>query len=176
MKPSFPGKQFEDAMTPAEKEKLYSAIGYHDAQTDLTVPESYEATKLKFSLGSLEIGIFDDTTPEMRTIMKMSLLEVSANLAQRPAANAIKLTVGMKELKVTGVATKDNAVPPQFVQSLLSHNTNLLDIFFETNPIDKSCDQRVKISSRPLQVTYHYATINELLKVVASEDEVNLSE
>ncbi|KAL5288954.1 hypothetical protein ACFFRR_009268 [Megaselia abdita] len=169
-------KQFEDAMTPAEKEKLYQAIGYHDVQTDLTVPEGYEATKLKFSLGSLEIGIYDDTTPAMRTIMKMSLLQVSANLAQRPAANAIKLTAGIKELKVTGFADNVNEEPPEFVQSLLAQNTNLLDIFFETNPIDKSCDQRVRISSRPLQVTYHYATINELMKVVASEDEVNLSE
>lgn len=163
-------------MTPAEKEKLFQAIGYHNVQTDLSVPEGFEATKLKFSLGSLEIGIYDDTTPAMRTIMKMSLLQVSANLAQRPAANAIKLTVGMKELKVTGFAINDNEEPPEFVQSLLSHNTNLLDVFFETNPIDKSCDQRVRISSRPLQITYHYATINELLKVVAAEDQVNLSE
>lgn len=163
-------------MTPAEKEKLFQAIGYHEVQTDLSVPEAYEATKLNFSLGALEIGIYDDTTPAMRTIMKMSLLQVSANLAQRPAANGIKLIAGMKELKVTGLAINDKEEPPEFVQSMLSHNTNLLDVFFEKNPIDKACDQRVRISSRPLQITYHYATINELLKVVASEDEVNLSE
>lgn len=163
-------------MTPAEKEKLYAAIGYHTTQADLTVPETFEATKLHFALGVLEIGIFDDTTPEMRTIMKMSLLQVTANLAQRPAANAMKLTAGIKELKVTGVSTEDIQEPPEFVQSLVSQGTNLLDIFFETNPIDKGCDQRVKVSSRPLQITYHYETINELMKVIASEDDVNLSE
>lgn len=163
-------------MTPAEKEKLYKAIGYHEVQTDLTVPEAFEATKVKFTLGSLEIGIYDDTTPQMRTITKMSLLKVSANLAQRPAANAIQLTAGIKELKVTGVSNSDKDPPPEFVQSLLSENSNLLDIFFETNPLDKSCDQRVKVSSRPLQITYHYVTINELSKVFASEHEVNLSE
>lgn len=162
-------------MTSNEKEKLYQAIGYHNAQTDLTVPEAYEATKLDFSLGSLEIGVFDDTTPAMRTITKMTLLTVSVHLAQRPAANAIKLNVGMKELKVTGIAN-DNEEPPQFVHSLLSYNTNLLDLSFETNPLDKSCDQRVRMSSRPLEIIYHYATINELLKVAASEGEVNLSE
>lgn len=80
----------------------------------------------------------------------------------------------MNELVLTGFE-KDN-LAPTIIKSKISHESNLLDIFFETNPLDKECDQRIKVTARPLQVVYDAETILKLMKVFVPKQSVNLSE
>lgn len=52
------------------------------------------------------------------------------------------------------------------VRSLLSdRDAALLDVKIDINPLDKRCDQRVRVSARPLQIVYDAQTIIELLKI-----------
>lgn len=80
----------------------------------------------------------------------------------------------MKELILTG-HERENVVPT-IIKSKISQQSNLLDIFFETNPLDKRCDQRVKVTARPLQIVYDAETILKLMKVFVPQQQVNLSE
>ena len=64
----------------------------------------------------------------------------------------------MRTFTVEGVPVDSNYTPmlvtPQ-TQDLLSTNIQtLLDLGFETNPLDGSCDQRVKLGARPLDIIY----------------------
>lgn len=55
---------------------------------------------------------------------------------------------------------------PTMMESLLEGGkSTLIDVKFELNPLDGACDQRVHISTRPLQIVYDSNTINELIKI-----------
>ncbi|XP_059226468.1 intermembrane lipid transfer protein Vps13 [Stomoxys calcitrans] len=169
------------AMTPEEKKKLHKAIGYEDNMAPLQLPEHYEAVHMKFTLSSFEIGLYDDSVGpgamdyhSYQTIMLLKLNTTTCVVKQRPGANALSVCVGMNELILTGFE-KDN-MAPTIIKSKISHESNLLDIFFETNPLDKECDQRVKVTARPLQIVYDAETILKLMKVFVPKQSVNLSE
>ncbi|XP_058986884.1 intermembrane lipid transfer protein Vps13 [Musca domestica] len=169
------------AMTPEEKKKLHKAIGYEDNMAPLQLPEHYEAVHMKFTLGAFEIGLYDDSEGpgavdyhSLQTIMLLKLNTTTCTVKQRPGANAISVSVGMNELILTGFE-KDN-IAPTIIKSKISHENNLLDIFFETNPLDKECDQRVQVTARPLQIVYDAETILKLMKVFVPKQSVNLSE
>lgn len=52
----------------------------------------------------------------------------------------------------------------------------LLDVMFETNPLDKKCDQRVCVVAQPLQIMYHAATIIQISDVFAPPKDVSLQQ
>lgn len=81
----------------------------------------------------------------------------------------------MKEMKVTGVKGLGE-VGPTIISSQVTDEFNLIDVFFETNPIDAQCDQRVRLIARPLQIVYDSTTILRLIKVFSPPSSVNLSE
>lgn len=70
-----------------------------------------------------------------------------------------------------------DGLPPRLVTSEnATSDTPLLDVMYETNPLDKLCNQRVKVSSEPLQVVYDAATINQLADVFAPPKNVSLQQ
>lgn len=71
----------------------------------------------------------------------------------------IKIT----KFDVTGLP-QDNHTP-QIVSSKLLHESDsvLLDVMFETKPLDESCDQRLRVEAKPLRVIYDAATVNNLI-------------
>ncbi|XP_055373962.1 intermembrane lipid transfer protein Vps13 [Condylostylus longicornis] len=181
-------EKFQTAMTAEEKKKLYDAIGYHESQIDLIYPESYEAIQLKFKLIALEIGLFcekecslnknnaqlenslDDQSQEL---MMLEFSVVTCEISQRPAANALKVIAGMKDMKLIGLQRGDFV--PELISSNLTDEFNLLNVHFEKNPIDKSCDQKLKIVAKSLRAIYDSDTILTLLQKF-SPPKVNLSE
>lgn len=180
-------KKFEAAMTDAEKEKLYKAIGYQQDAVQLAIPEHYEAIKMNFKLEALEIGVYDDFVPanaispgstvgtSTRTaVMLMNFTLATCNVVQRPSANAISVTARVKEMELTGLRKGDYV--PTLIESLVTDELSLLDVLFETNPLDKKCDQRIKVYSRPLQIIYDSDTILQLAKAFTPPKSVNLSE
>ena len=85
--------------------------------------------------------------------MKLELKDVSAAVAQRPAANALRVDARMDRLHVLGVPA-GGSVPIMVSSQAQAANTALLAVTFETNPPDGQCDQRVKLNSQPLEITY----------------------
>lgn len=73
-------------MTPAEKEKLYKAIGYQEGDLPAEFPTTFVATTCEFVLQKLELKIFDEEI----TVLYAGLNGVKCSFQQRPAANAIR--------------------------------------------------------------------------------------
>lgn len=80
----------------------------------------------------------------------------------------------MKELALTGL--EQNGIATTIIKSKISEQHNLLDIGFEKNPLDKQCDQRIKVTARPLEIVYDGETVLKLMSVFVPKQKVNLSE
>lgn len=83
-------RKFEEAMTPAEKEKLYRAIDYQENTAPTHYPESYVEVDTNFFLHGLQV-LFLDTDKEHPEILDLQFVGVKAGFKSRPSANAILL-------------------------------------------------------------------------------------
>ncbi|XP_072137655.1 intermembrane lipid transfer protein VPS13A isoform X1 [Mobula birostris] len=162
-------------MTPEEKSKLYTAIGYSEATVDPTMPKRYEAVKLSVKLLSMSLCIKEEQDkPE---IMKFSVINLSTKVTQRPGAQAIKFEAMISRLEVTGL-------PWEMQRPILLSSGNiktesedtLLQIMFETNPLDEKADQRLRVESRPLEIVYNARTVNSLVDFFRPPSDVQLEE
>ncbi|KAL0832908.1 hypothetical protein ABMA28_001052, partial [Loxostege sticticalis] len=152
-------RQFEKAMTPEEKEKLFRAIDYHENTAPLHLPMEYVAIESHFRLDRLQVSVND--TAE---VLRAQVDNVVVDMKQRPSANALRVDVQMQSFTVAGVKQKD--FEPQLVISKeVTQDVNLLNVIFETNPLDGTCDQRIKVVARPLQMVYDAQTVIEIVKV-----------
>ncbi|CAG9795097.1 unnamed protein product [Diatraea saccharalis] len=152
-------KQFEKAMTPEEKEKLFRAIDYQENSAPLHLPTEYVAIESHFRLDRLQVAVNDEAE-----VLKACVDNVIVDMKQRPSANALRVDVLMQAFTVTGVQQGD-FVPQLVVSKEVTQYVNLLNVIFETNPIDGTCDQRVKVSARPLQIVYDAQTVIEIVNV-----------
>ena len=64
----------------------------------------------------------------------------------------------MESFNIDGIKANNS---PKLVsrQQEISDKKSILDIFFETNPLDGQCDQRVRMSARPLDIVYDAVSI-----------------
>uniref|UniRef100_A0A1L8DVL7 Putative vacuolar protein n=1 Tax=Nyssomyia neivai TaxID=330878 RepID=A0A1L8DVL7_9DIPT len=171
--------QFNAAMTNEEKAKLYNAIGYRENTSPTELPEDYVAMRLHFQLNVLEVAIMNDDCVKKdghtsECILLMQLREVRCNIDQRPAASAIKMKIDLKTFSVFGVAQGD--ATPNIIKSKCEEEGNQLSLDFETNPLDHKCDQRIKLRTRPLKVTYDGETILQLIDLFKPPKDMNISE
>lgn len=167
-------KKFQAAMTQQEKEKLFKAIGYHENSVPIELPETFVALRLHFILNCLEVSIKSDIDNSIENVMLLQLYQVKCSVSQRPSAQSIKLKLNMKELQVFGLQHKQYL--PVLVQSQLESKDSLLDVMFESNPLDKSCDQRIKVQSQPIQLVYNGDTIIQLMKVFQTQKTATLAQ
>ncbi|XP_029472303.1 vacuolar protein sorting-associated protein 13A isoform X2 [Rhinatrema bivittatum] len=166
---------FEDLMTPEEKRKLYAAIGYSEATVDPTLPKSFEAMKLSVQLISMSISLREDKSkPEL---MNFAVIDLSTMLTQRPGAQAIKLEVKISTFEIKGMQ-QEKSVPCLLSSRnvMLEENESLLSIMFETNPLDESADQRLRVESQPLEIIYDAKTINSLADFFRPPQDVHLEQ
>jgi vacuolar protein sorting-associated protein 13A/C len=169
-------KKFQAAMNAEEKEKLFKAIGYQENASPTELPEKFVAMKMHFELNCLEISIKSNIESEtsMENVMLLQLNQVKCSIDQRPSAQSIKLNLSMQELQVFGLQQKQYL--PVMIQSQVESTSSLLDVMFESNPLDKKCDQRVKVTSQPIQVVYNGETVIQLLKVFQTQKTATLSQ
>ncbi|CAG9559724.1 unnamed protein product [Danaus chrysippus] len=152
-------KQFEKAMTPEEKEKLFRAIDYQENTAPLHLPTNYVAVESHFRLDQLQVSVNDSTE-----VLRACVETVEVDMRQRPSANALRVDVQMRAFTVTGKLQGD--YEPQLVTSKeVAKDVNLLNVMFETNPLDGTCDQRVKVQAQPLQIVYDAQTVIEIVNV-----------
>ncbi|XP_050667360.1 intermembrane lipid transfer protein Vps13 isoform X3 [Leptidea sinapis] len=152
-------KQFEKAMTPEEKEKLFRAIDYQENTSPLHLPIEYVAVETHFKLDRLQVAV-NDTTEVLRACVETVVLDMQ----QRPSANALRVDVQMRAFTVTGVR-QGNFDPHLVTSKEDSKDANLLNVMFETNPLDGKCDQRVVVRARPLQIIYDAQTVIQIVDV-----------
>lgn len=167
-------KKFQAAMTTAEKEKLFQAIGYQENSVPIELPETFVAIRMHFELNCLEVSIKSNIENSIENVMLLTLNQVKCSVSQRPSAQSIKLMLNMKELMVFGLQQKQYL--PVLIQSQLASTESLLDVMFESNPLDKLCDQRVKVQSQPIQIVYNGETVIQLLKVFQTQRTATLSQ
>lgn len=81
----------------------------------------------------------------------------------------------MQSFIVEGYAV-DGSMPRLVSSEIATSGAPLLAVMFETNPLDKMCDQRVKVSAQPLQIMYHAHTILQIADVFAPPKDVSLQQ
>ncbi|GAB6032121.1 vacuolar protein sorting 13 [Chamberlinius hualienensis] len=168
-------RRVQEAMSGAEKSKLYAAIDYQENALPVVYPKTFIENEFNVLLNNLSICIVDDTLNQPE-VLKFSLDLVQTKFQMRPSAAAIKVTSLIKSFTVLGHASHEEAIRPILVKSVTDGgNTNLLDFLFETNPEDESCDQRIQLFAQPLQIVYHAMTVESLSGVFKSPEPVELT-
>ncbi|KAM6931036.1 intermembrane lipid transfer protein VPS13A [Xenentodon cancila] len=166
---------FDELLTPAEKSKLYTAIGYSETAVNPNLPKNFEDMKINFHMERLSVSIKDKK--DINEIIKITVGELKSTLTQRPGAQAIKLTAQLSLFEVTGLAS--NRPAPTVLSSrkaATGAGTPLLCILFETNPVDESANQRLHVESQPLEIIYDALTVNSMSAFFMLPDDLQLDE
>ncbi|XP_075995110.1 intermembrane lipid transfer protein VPS13A isoform X2 [Genypterus blacodes] len=166
---------FDNFLTPAEKAKLYTAIGYSEAAVNPNLPKDFEDMKVNFHMERLSLSIKDNK--DKNEIIKLTVGELLSTLTQRPGAQAIKLTAKLSLFEVTGLAS--NRPAPILLSSrkaATGTETPLLCFLFETNPVDESANQRLHVESQPLEIIYDAVTVNSMSAFFMPPDDLQLDE
>ncbi|XP_041643525.1 vacuolar protein sorting-associated protein 13A isoform X2 [Cheilinus undulatus] len=166
---------FDELLTPAEKAKLYTAIGYSETAANPNLPKDFEDMKVNFHMERLTVSIKDNK--DKNEIIKLTVGELMSTLTQRPGAQAIKLTAQLSLFEVTGLAS--NRPAPTLLSSrkaATGDGTPLLCILFETNPLDESANQRLHVESQPLEIIYDAITVNSMSLFFMPPDDLQLDE
>ncbi|XP_075067122.1 intermembrane lipid transfer protein VPS13A isoform X2 [Mixophyes fleayi] len=165
----------EELMTPEEKAKLYAAIGYSDTAVDPTMPKTYEAMILCVKLLSMSILLQEDKGKPK--LINVAITDLSTVLKQRPGAQAIRLEAHIGTFEITGIA-QDKATPCLLSSRnvVMENNISLLNLMFETNPLDERADQRLIVDSQPLEIIYDAITINSLVDFFRPPQDVHLEQ
>ncbi|PIK52057.1 putative vacuolar protein sorting-associated protein 13C [Apostichopus japonicus] len=156
-------------MTEEEKAKMYSAIGYSENVPD---QPSHLIIDIKQYVGVIASVKLEDTSVRLiedaesrGDLVKVAITDLSANFNQRPSAEAIKLEAQLGDFSVLG--TPLNGTVPQMVESqtqLADTKLPMIDFNLETNPADGLADQRIRLKSQPIKVTYDANTVIEITK------------
>ncbi|XP_068814299.1 intermembrane lipid transfer protein VPS13C isoform X2 [Struthio camelus] len=150
----------DELMTPEEKAKLFTAIGYSDSSHHLSLPKQYVAHVVTLKLLSTSLTIKEDkNTPET---LKVQIIDLSTKISQRPGAQAIKVEAKLENWYITGLR-QENTVP-SLVASIGDKKSSLLKIEFNINPEDSTADQSLAIESQPVEIKYDARTINAMVE------------
>lgn len=109
-------KSLQAEMTPAEKAKLYSAIGYEENAVPAIFPKTFVENRFEFFLKKLVILLHDNTNTKQPVILLSSLSRVEATVEQRPVAQALQATVKVGDFVIDG--TPQNGDIPSLVRPL----------------------------------------------------------
>lgn len=77
-----------------------------------------------------------------------------------------RVAVNVDELAMFGL--QQDELLPQIISSKSQNkgdNKALLDVIFETNPLDNSCGQRVHLNAEPISIIYDALTINKAIEI-----------
>ncbi|XP_074956200.1 intermembrane lipid transfer protein VPS13C isoform X1 [Phalacrocorax aristotelis] len=150
----------DELMTPEEKAKLFTAIGYSDSSHHLSLPKQYVAHVVTLKLLSTSLTIKEDTN--VAETLKVQIINLSTNISQRPGAQAIKVEAKLENWYVTGLRQEN--IVPSLVASIGDSKSSLLKIEFNVNPEDSTADQSLTIESQPVEIKYDARTINAMVE------------
>ncbi|UJR35157.1 hypothetical protein I4U23_027926 [Adineta vaga] len=182
-----PELDLEKVMSPEEKNKLFEAIGYAGEDTSTsTYPDEYVDIDLAIHLNMLDVNVWSkiyENETQFRIIARGVIPDTNLTFRRRPATDAIALSVDLGSFQVFGIATNPdqsefvNDSRPVLVRPsalTTSNEQKLLQVEFETNPLDKKSDFRVKVISQSLEIKYNAPTINKLAECFEPDTPRNL--
>nr|XP_058150275.1 intermembrane lipid transfer protein VPS13C isoform X1 [Dasypus novemcinctus] len=162
----------DDLMTPEEKAKLFTAIGYSESTHNLTLPKQYVAHVMSIKLVSTSLTIREnENIPE---ILKIQIIGLGTQVSQRPGAQALKVEAKLEHWYITGL--KQQNIVPSLVTSISDTASSLLKIEFETNPENSPADQILVVQSQPVEVIYDAKTINAVVEFFQSNKGLDLEQ
>uniref|UniRef100_A0A8B9G2X3 Vacuolar protein sorting 13 homolog C n=1 Tax=Amazona collaria TaxID=241587 RepID=A0A8B9G2X3_9PSIT len=150
----------DELMTPEEKAKLFTAIGYSDSSYHLSLPKQYVAHVVTLKLLSTSLTIKEDKN--VAETLKVQIIDLSTKISQRPGAQAIKVEARLENWYVTGLRQEN--IVPSLVASIGDSKSSLLKIEFDVNPEDSTADQRLTIESQAVEIKYDAKTINAMVE------------
>ncbi|XP_036096076.1 vacuolar protein sorting-associated protein 13C isoform X1 [Molossus molossus] len=162
----------DDLMTPEEKDKLFTAIGYSESTHNLILPKQYVAHIMTLKLVSTSITLRENKNiPE---ILKIQIIGLGTQVSQRPGAQALKVEAKLEHWYITGLRQQDTV--PSLVASIGDTASSLLKIEFETNPENSTADQTLAVQSQPVEVIYDAKTINAVVEFFQSNKGLDLEQ
>ncbi|VFV25882.1 vacuolar protein sorting-associated [Lynx pardinus] len=165
-------ESIDDIMTPEEKDKLFTAIGYSESTHNLTLPKQYVAHIMTLKLVSTSITIRENKNiPE---ILKIQIIGLGTQVSQRPGAQALKVEAKLEHWYITGL--RQQGIVPSLVASIGDTTSSLLKIEFETNPENSTADQTLIVQSQPVEVIYDAKTINAVVEFFQSNRGLDLEQ
>lgn len=57
-------------------------------------------------------------------------------------------------MNVTGLEVDGSSILPKVMSSIVGDRGTFFDVTFESNPLDGSCDTKIVVNARPLEVAY----------------------
>ncbi|CAF1201535.1 unnamed protein product [Rotaria sordida] len=166
----------DGATAAEEKKKLYDAIGYAEDDGSLAYPEEYVDIDLSIRLTMLEINVWsniNEKNPQFKVIASAAVPNVGLICKRRPAKSAFLFIIDLHSFEVFGVGTDTSQIktanvyrpvlakPADQIQLAQKH---LLHIEYETNPLDRSSENRIQVLLQSLEITYDALTINKLVE------------
>ncbi|XP_004943803.2 vacuolar protein sorting-associated protein 13C isoform X2 [Gallus gallus] len=157
---SFVPETINELMTPEEKAKLFTAIGYSESSYHLSLPRQYVAHIVTLKLVSTSLTIKEDKN--VAETLKVQIIDLSTKISQRPGAQAIKVEAKLENWYVTGLRQEN--IVPSLVASIGDSRSSLLKIEFNINPEESTADQSLSIESQPVEIKYDARTINAMVE------------
>ncbi|XP_026072516.1 vacuolar protein sorting-associated protein 13C-like isoform X6 [Carassius auratus] len=148
-------ESIDSIMTPEEKTKLYTAIGYSGSSHNLALPKHYVAVIVNFKLLSTSVTIREE--PGVPEILKVQMIDLSTSISQRPGAQAIRVEAKLEHWSVTGLQQQGKV--PSLIASVGGSDSSLLSVLFELNPEDSTADQLLRVHSQPVEIIYDALTV-----------------
>uniref|UniRef100_F1KPF0 Vacuolar protein sorting-associated protein 13A n=1 Tax=Ascaris suum TaxID=6253 RepID=F1KPF0_ASCSU len=155
--------QFEQAMTPEEKAKLFEAIDYQENTPPTDYPKHFVENVITVELKSLMVVI--------ENALRLRFSVLTAKVQQRPSARAINIESGIKSV------TMDGCGEPML--SMMDESTQWLSILVDTNPLDRDTakyDQLVRLKVAPTLLKYHAPAINTAIDALRPPESVRLNQ
>lgn len=166
-----PELDLEKVVSPEEKKQFYEAVGYDDEENSISnYPKEYVDIDLGIQLRLLDVNVWsklNENDVQYRIVARASIPDTSLLFRRRPATEAMAVFVDLGSFQVFGLATDLNhddlanhsrpvlAQPVTRGEATLTTKKKLLQVEFETNPLDGSADYRVKIASQSLEIKYN---------------------
>ncbi|KAM7308838.1 vacuolar protein sorting-associated protein 13A isoform X4 [Ixodes scapularis] len=171
-------RSFWSRLTPEEKEKLYEAIEYADASTE--VPEHYIAHKINFTLANCTLSLVG--RGRNHEVLVVTLTQFLTSLETRPGGGAFKISARTEGFVVEGASNDHDLVTVLSVDKS-ANDTSPQYVFaldFERNPLDIEADYGLMLYAEPVEVVYHEHSVSELLTffsvpTVSAEDLRNMA-
>uniref|UniRef100_A0A8D3E8C8 Vacuolar protein sorting 13 homolog A n=1 Tax=Scophthalmus maximus TaxID=52904 RepID=A0A8D3E8C8_SCOMX len=182
-----PGLKMEEEESQGWLNWMWNWGGEADTQTkdvktggrmykrNFMMKKTFEDMKVNFHMERLSVSIKDNK--DKNEIIRLTVEELQSTLAQRPGAQAIKITARLSLFEVTGLASSQPA--PTLLSSrkaATGTGTPLLCFLLETNPVDETANQRLHVESQPLEIIYDAMTVNSMSAFFMPPDDLQLDE
>ncbi|KAK5973526.1 Vacuolar protein sorting-associated protein 13C [Trichostrongylus colubriformis] len=152
--------QFNEAMTPAERERLFEAIDYQENMPPTNYPKEFVENKVDFRLKQVAVAIDG--------AVSLNLLDLRAHLKQRPSAKAMNLKSSIQELRMDGCGAE--------MLRVRDPSKPWLSMCVDTNPLDGKYDQSVQLAIAPVNLKYHAPAVNGAVDVFKPPESVKLNQ